>query len=152
LIASSRTVLHWTRVARWSQIWVNLLGACNGRGWYILWPFGIFVGYLYIFPVLVSITEENLATLHWTIFGRDYISLFLKNLNHFFIYIKKAISFFSNSVFQNGQDYTVINHLCTFQVLRGLHKCNYFLLASYFLPTYHFMVLGTVSRYAFYNT
>jgi hypothetical protein len=38
--------------------------------WYILWPFGIFYGHLvyfmliwYIFPVLVSCTKENLATL-----------------------------------------------------------------------------------------
>jgi hypothetical protein len=36
------------RVARWHvfkpkiQIWLNFGGACNGRFWYILWPFGIF--------------------------------------------------------------------------------------------------------------
>jgi hypothetical protein len=24
--------------------WVNLGGSCNGRCWYILWPFGIFYG------------------------------------------------------------------------------------------------------------
>jgi hypothetical protein len=31
--------------------------------WYILWLFGIFVGYLvYIFPVLVCCTKKNLAT------------------------------------------------------------------------------------------
>jgi hypothetical protein len=27
-------------------IWANLGGSCNGRGWYILWPFGIFYGTL----------------------------------------------------------------------------------------------------------
>jgi hypothetical protein len=32
--------------------------------WYILWPLGIFYGYLvYIFPVLVRFTIINLATL-----------------------------------------------------------------------------------------
>jgi hypothetical protein len=32
--------------------------------WSILWPFGIFYGHLvYIFPVLVCCTKENLATL-----------------------------------------------------------------------------------------
>jgi predicted RNA-binding protein YlxR (DUF448 family) len=36
-----------TRVARWFvfkpkiQIWVNLGGSCNGRGWYILWTLGL---------------------------------------------------------------------------------------------------------------
>jgi hypothetical protein len=30
--------------------------------WYILWPFGIFYGYLvYIFPILVCCTKKNLA-------------------------------------------------------------------------------------------
>jgi hypothetical protein len=43
------------RVARWYifkpkiPIWVNFLGACNGRGWYILWPFGLFYGHFGIF-------------------------------------------------------------------------------------------------------
>jgi hypothetical protein len=54
-----------TRVARWHifkpkiQIWVNFGGYCNGRFWYILWPFGQFSGHLiyfmaiwYIFPHL----------------------------------------------------------------------------------------------------
>jgi hypothetical protein len=31
--------------------------------WYILWPFGIFYGYLVLFPVLVCCTKNNLATL-----------------------------------------------------------------------------------------
>jgi hypothetical protein len=36
--------------------------------WYMLWPFGIFYGYLvYHFPVLVCCTEKNLAALSiWT--------------------------------------------------------------------------------------
>jgi hypothetical protein len=40
------------RVARWYiyfltkiPIW-DFLGACNGRGWYILWPFGLLYGHL----------------------------------------------------------------------------------------------------------
>jgi hypothetical protein len=49
------------------QIWVILGGSCNGRCWYILWPFGLFYGHLvYIgtfFPVLVSCTKITLATL-----------------------------------------------------------------------------------------
>jgi hypothetical protein len=31
-------------------ILVIFLEVCNGRGWYILWPFGRFVGYLLYFP------------------------------------------------------------------------------------------------------
>jgi hypothetical protein len=31
--------------------------------WYILWPVGIFCGYLVYFSVLVYFTKENLATL-----------------------------------------------------------------------------------------
>jgi hypothetical protein len=31
--------------------------------WYILWPFGFYGVFLYIFPVLVRCTEKNLATL-----------------------------------------------------------------------------------------
>jgi hypothetical protein len=40
------------RVARWFVfkpkilILVNFLGACNKRDWFILWPFGLFYGYL----------------------------------------------------------------------------------------------------------
>jgi hypothetical protein len=36
-----------SRVARWYIFkpkipnWVNLIGHCNGRCWYILWPFGL---------------------------------------------------------------------------------------------------------------
>jgi hypothetical protein len=41
-----------SRVARWFlfepkiPIWVNLGGYCNGRCWYILWPFGQLSGHL----------------------------------------------------------------------------------------------------------
>jgi hypothetical protein len=72
-----------SRVARWHifkpkiPIWVNFGGPWVGKCWYILWPFGIFYGYLgyfmtiwYIFcsfgtfcPVLVLCTNKNLATL-----------------------------------------------------------------------------------------
>jgi hypothetical protein len=41
-----------SRVARWYifepkiQIWVNFGGSFNGRCWYILWPFGQFLGHI----------------------------------------------------------------------------------------------------------
>jgi hypothetical protein len=73
-------LLH--RVARWyiskqKSHFGYFLGACNGRGWYILWAFGLFYGHLVQFmdiwymcwlfgifsPVLVSNFEKNLATL-----------------------------------------------------------------------------------------
>jgi hypothetical protein len=55
----------------------NFWGPCNGRGWQILWPFGLFYGHLWPFgiivgylvyfsPVLVSFTEKTLATLFWS--------------------------------------------------------------------------------------
>jgi hypothetical protein len=43
------------RVARWFvfkpkiQIWVNFVGSCNGRCWYILWTLGPFYGLLLYF-------------------------------------------------------------------------------------------------------
>jgi hypothetical protein len=71
------------RVARWFvfkpkiPIWVNFGGSCNGKSWFILWPFGLFNGYrkycmaiwyiLWSFgifsSVLVFCTKKNLATL-----------------------------------------------------------------------------------------
>jgi hypothetical protein len=71
------------RVARWFlfkpkiQIWVNFGGPEIEKRCYILWPFGIFYGHLgyfmtiwytlcsfgTFFPVLVSCTKKNLATL-----------------------------------------------------------------------------------------
>jgi hypothetical protein len=30
-------------------IWVNFGGSCNGRCWYILWPFGLFYGHFALF-------------------------------------------------------------------------------------------------------
>jgi hypothetical protein len=41
-----------TRVARWHNfkpkiiIWVNFGGTHNGRYWYILWPFGLYIWYI----------------------------------------------------------------------------------------------------------
>jgi hypothetical protein len=72
-----------SRVARWHifkpkiPLWVNFGGPWVGKCWYILWPFGIFYGYLGYFmtiwyilcsfgtfcPVLVLCTNKNLATL-----------------------------------------------------------------------------------------
>jgi hypothetical protein len=73
----------FARVARWHifkpkiLIWVYYGGSCNGRYWYILWPFGIFYSHVVYFvdiwcilwlfgifcPVLVRCTKKNLATL-----------------------------------------------------------------------------------------
>jgi hypothetical protein len=71
----------WIRVARWGifnpkiQTWVNFGGSCIGRCWYILCPFVIFYGHIahlvyflvswYAFPILVSCSKKNLATLFW---------------------------------------------------------------------------------------
>jgi hypothetical protein len=60
-------------------IWVNFGGCCDGSCWYItyymvicsiLWPSGLFYGFLvcfkviwYILPVLVSCSKKNVATL-----------------------------------------------------------------------------------------
>jgi 1,4-dihydroxy-2-naphthoate octaprenyltransferase len=55
--------------------WVHFAGSCNGRYWYILLPFGMyifqvisyfcvfFVAIWYIFPVWVFCIKKNLATL-----------------------------------------------------------------------------------------
>jgi hypothetical protein len=72
-----------SRVARWYifkpkiPVWVNFLGSCNGRSWYILQPFGIFYGCLvhlvviwYIFTILVCCNMKNLATLNHLTVGR----------------------------------------------------------------------------------
>jgi hypothetical protein len=79
----SEILLVQRRVARWHifepkiPIWVNFGGSCNGRCWYILWPFDLFYSRLvyfaaiwYIwykiginFHVLVFCIEKNLATL-----------------------------------------------------------------------------------------
>jgi hypothetical protein len=58
------------------QIWENFGGPWNGKGCYILWPFGItychlahfmaisnLVAIWYIFPILVYCVKINLATL-----------------------------------------------------------------------------------------
>jgi hypothetical protein len=45
-----RLHMRWPeiRVARWFvfktkiPIWVNFGGSCNGKSWYVLWPFGVF--------------------------------------------------------------------------------------------------------------
>jgi hypothetical protein len=71
------------RVARWFvskpniRIWINFVGSCNGRCWYILWTLGPFYSLLlyfmgicyilwsfwYIFLALVFFAKKNLATL-----------------------------------------------------------------------------------------
>jgi hypothetical protein len=54
----------WSRVARWHifypkiQIWVNFRVCCNGRCWFIIWPFGKFSGHLvYFSPFWYSFTR-----------------------------------------------------------------------------------------------
>jgi hypothetical protein len=94
-------------VAKWfvfkpkMPIWVNFGGPCDGRCWYILWPFGLFDGHLaifygflvyvmviwYIFPVLVSFSKKNLATLAGSrffppSFGSIYCSCFSHGVVH----------------------------------------------------------------------
>jgi hypothetical protein len=52
-------------------IWVNFGGPWNGKYWYILWPFGIFLPFgnlgvcnlVHFTPVLVYCITKNLATL-----------------------------------------------------------------------------------------
>jgi hypothetical protein len=67
-----RVVRLRTWAARWLvfkpkiPIWVNFRGSCNRRCWSTLWSFGIFRGLLVIFPVLVSCSKKNQATLRRT--------------------------------------------------------------------------------------
>jgi hypothetical protein len=35
-----------------NHIWVNFLGSCNGRCWYVLWTFDVFYGHLVYFVVI----------------------------------------------------------------------------------------------------
>jgi hypothetical protein len=48
----------FVRVARWQIFkpkiltWVNFGGACNGSGWSILWPFGLFYSHLVYFRAI----------------------------------------------------------------------------------------------------
>jgi hypothetical protein len=65
--------VNTVRVARWYifkpkiPIWVNFGGSCNGRCWYILWPFGLsyghlvylFNGYLVYFPRFAMLSQEK---------------------------------------------------------------------------------------------
>jgi hypothetical protein len=44
-------------------IWVNFVGPCNGRYWYILWLFCLSYGHLVYFSVLVFCTKKKLAIL-----------------------------------------------------------------------------------------
>jgi hypothetical protein len=115
-----------TRVARWyvfipnNTIWVIFVGSCNGRCWYILWPFGLFYGHLvyfvvtwYIlwsfgiyFSVLVCCTEKNLATL-----GNTAPAAFLINpkIGHFV---------------ERGKVFFVLFSVCTLGRVQG---CQMFL-------------------------
>jgi hypothetical protein len=49
------------RVARWVlkpkiPNWVNIVGSCNGRCWYILWPFGLsYVNLVFLLPFGICI-------------------------------------------------------------------------------------------------
>jgi hypothetical protein len=75
-----------TRIARWYivkpkiPIWVNFGGPWNGKGWYILWPFGILRSFVIFYgdlvfqlqfgifsPILVYCVKKNLATLFLTL-------------------------------------------------------------------------------------
>jgi hypothetical protein len=58
-----------TRVARWYifkpkiPIWVNFGVPWNGKGWYMLWPFGIYLGHLVYFWSFGSLVA-NLFIFH----------------------------------------------------------------------------------------
>jgi hypothetical protein len=69
--------------AKNTKIWVKFGGPWNGKGWYIIWPFGIYSSHLeyilairnilwpfgnlvviwYIFPIMENCVKKNLATL-----------------------------------------------------------------------------------------
>jgi hypothetical protein len=63
------------RVARWHifkpkiSFWVNFGGPCNGRCWYILWPFGIF--YVLLFGIFGGHMEYFMVI--WYIFPFWYV-------------------------------------------------------------------------------
>jgi hypothetical protein len=77
----AKVLFGYAGVARFYKpkiiIWINFRGACNGRCWNILWPFGIFYVHLvysvaswymlWLFGVfilvLVCFAKKNLATL-----------------------------------------------------------------------------------------
>jgi hypothetical protein len=88
-----------TRGARWFvfkpkiQIWVNLRGSCDGRGWYILVTLGPFYSLLlyfmdiwysgnlvYIFPFWYFVPRKIWATLSHTATGQFLISQKGRNL------------------------------------------------------------------------
>jgi hypothetical protein len=54
LLSGKKRSVFGIRVARWFvfepkiPIWINFGGPCDGRCWYILWPFGLFYGHLSI--------------------------------------------------------------------------------------------------------
>jgi hypothetical protein len=59
------------RVARWYIFkpkipnWANLEGPCNGRCWYILWPFSLLYGY-FVYAVVIMVYFVVI----WSIFPR----------------------------------------------------------------------------------
>jgi hypothetical protein len=65
-----------TRVARWlvfkpkMPIWVNFGGSCDGRCWYVLWPFGLFYSHLACLTGFFGIFYGNLV--YFPRFGKLY--------------------------------------------------------------------------------
>jgi hypothetical protein len=66
-----------SRAARWYifqpkiPIWVNFGGSCNGRCWYILWPFGMFYGILLYFTAIwYTLWPFGIFYGHWVYFHR----------------------------------------------------------------------------------
>jgi hypothetical protein len=72
------TVARWYIFKPQILIWVNFGGSWNGKGWYILWPFGIYIlrpfGTFYgrlvikwqfgiLSPILANCVKKNLAIL-----------------------------------------------------------------------------------------
>jgi hypothetical protein len=66
-----------SRVARWHifkpkiPIWVNFGGSCNGRCWFIFWPFGLFYNYRVYFVAIFGIMYGHLV--YFCHFGIMYI-------------------------------------------------------------------------------
>jgi hypothetical protein len=91
------------RVARWFvfkqkiPIWVNFVGSCYGKSWYILWPFGLFyanskyfVAILYIFgnvvyfsPLRYFIPIKIWQPWFRTFFAHDLLWMLALNSGHY---------------------------------------------------------------------
>jgi hypothetical protein len=92
----------YLRVARWYifkpkiPIWVNFGGPWNGKGWYIIWPFGIHYGHLeYIIKI-----QHLLGLTGIYILSASYMHQFFLNTDYDFKFrTNKLYKLISNSTF-----------------------------------------------------